>query len=84
MIDVILWTSARVIDWLDSIGLEDFSYGISERGIHGALIALDEDFDLEAFALALQIPVSNTEVSPVNKYSLVVCLKVRLFRQESF
>lgn len=67
-VDVVAWTSERVIDWLDSIGLEDFSYGIGERGVHGAVIALDDEFDLEAFALALQVPSSNGEVSEVSSF----------------
>jgi hypothetical protein len=65
--NVVVWTSERVIEWLYSIGLDDFSYGIGERGIHGALIALDEDFDVEAFALALQIPSSNGEARKLLK-----------------
>lgn len=34
-----------------------------ESGVHGALIALDESFDANAMALALQIPTQNTQVS---------------------
>lgn len=30
--------------------------------MHGALIALDESFDANSFALALQIPTQNTQV----------------------
>eukprot|EP00118_Oscarella_pearsei_P004654 m.20186 g.20186 ORF g.20186 m.20186 type:complete len:1255 (+) comp27988_c0_seq1:179-3943(+) len=59
--NVLVWTNERVGHWLDSIGLEDYAYNIQERGIHGALIALDEEFDLDAFCLALLIPASNNE-----------------------
>lgn len=34
-----------------------------ESGVHGALIALDESFDANSMALALQIPTQNTQVS---------------------
>ena len=33
-----------------------------ESGVHGALIALDEGFDSNAMALALQIPTQNIQV----------------------
>lgn len=33
-----------------------------ESGVHGALIALDESFDANAMALALQIPTQNAQV----------------------
>jgi len=32
-----------------------------ESGVHGALVALDEGFDANALALALQIPTQNTQ-----------------------
>lgn len=31
--------------------------------MHGALIALDESFDANSFALTLQIPTQNTQVN---------------------
>lgn len=34
-----------------------------ESGVHGALIALDESFDANSFALTLQIPTQNTQVN---------------------
>jgi len=34
-----------------------------ESGVHGAVIALDNGFDVDAFALALQIPTQNVQVS---------------------
>lgn len=33
-----------------------------ESGVHGALIALDDSFDANSMALALQIPTQNTQV----------------------
>lgn len=39
-----------------------------ESGVHGALIALDESFDANAMALALQIPTQNTQVKLFNDF----------------
>jgi hypothetical protein len=33
-----------------------------ESGVHGAVISLDNGFDVNAFALALQIPTQNVQV----------------------
>ena len=60
--DVVVWTNERVIKWVQSINLKDFSNNLIESGVHGALVALDESFDDNSMALALQIPSSNTQV----------------------
>ncbi|CAL1281033.1 unnamed protein product [Larinioides sclopetarius] len=59
--DVLVWSNDRVIKWVDSIGLKEFSNNLIESGVHGAFIALDETFDHNAMALALQIPTTNTQ-----------------------
>ena len=61
-IDVLVWSNARVIRWANSIGLEDYADFLRESGVHGALIALDETFDVEQFAYFLQIPSTNEKV----------------------
>jgi hypothetical protein len=33
-----------------------------ESGVHGALLALDDNFDANSFALALQIPTQHAQV----------------------
>ena len=38
-------------------------YAAPTAGVHGALLALDESFDSNAMALALQIPTQNTQVT---------------------
>ncbi|CAF3893526.1 unnamed protein product [Rotaria sordida] len=59
--DVIIWTNERVIQWLITInGLKEYANNLIESGIHGGLIALDETFDYNALALALQIPNQQT------------------------
>ena len=45
------------------IFLQEYAHNLIESGVHGALIALDESFDHNALALALQIPTQNTQVS---------------------
>jgi SAM domain (Sterile alpha motif) len=60
--DVLVWSNERVIRWVQSIGLKEFSSSLIESGVHGALIALDETFDHHSMALALQIPSSNMQV----------------------
>ncbi|XP_014483691.1 PREDICTED: liprin-alpha-1 isoform X13 [Dinoponera quadriceps] len=60
-IDVLVWSNDRVIRWVQSIGLKEYGNNLLESGVHGALIALDESFDANSFALALQIPTQNTQ-----------------------
>lgn len=60
--DVLVWTNEQVVRWVRSIGLRDYAGSLQESGVHGALLALDENFDHSALALALQIPTQNTQV----------------------
>ncbi|XP_050693909.1 liprin-alpha-1-like [Eriocheir sinensis] len=59
--DVLVWTNDRVIKWISFIGLKEYANNLVESGVHGALVALDESFDHNALALALQIPTQNTQ-----------------------
>ncbi|XP_015921371.1 liprin-alpha-2 isoform X2 [Parasteatoda tepidariorum] len=63
--DVLVWSNDRVIKWLDSIGLRDYSAYLMDSGVHGSVIALDESFDHAALGLALQIPTQNTQVRQI-------------------
>nr|XP_045613898.1 liprin-alpha-1-like isoform X4 [Procambarus clarkii] len=60
-LDVLVWTNDRVIKWITFIGLKEYANNLIESGVHGALVALDESFDYNALALALQIPTQNTQ-----------------------
>lgn len=60
--DVLVWTNEQVIHWVQSIGLRDYAGNLQESGVHGALLALDENFDHNTLALVLQIPTQNTQV----------------------
>ena len=42
---------------------QDYANNLAESGVHGALIALDDNFDANSFALALQIPTQHTQVT---------------------
>lgn len=60
--DVLVWTNDQVIHWIQSIGLREYGNNLVESGVHGALLALDENFDHNSLALVLQIPTQNTQV----------------------
>lgn len=47
---------------MDHFTFKDYANNLEESGVHGALIALDESFDADSMALALQIPTQNTQV----------------------
>lgn len=51
------------MQWICAIGLKEYADNLLESGIHGAVIALDEAFDHNSLALALQIPTQNRFVS---------------------
>nr|XP_048709279.1 liprin-alpha-1 isoform X12 [Caretta caretta] len=59
--DVLVWSNDRMIRWVLSIGLKEYANNLIESGVHGALVALEETFDFNAFALLLQIPTQNTQ-----------------------
>lgn len=48
--------------WVNRIGLKEYAANLSESGVHGALVALDDTFDATQMALALQIPNQNVQV----------------------
>ena len=78
--DVMVWSNERVIRWVQSVGLREFSGNLIESGVHGALVALDESFDHHSMALALQIPSSNGQVCMYvpNSYNVVVFINIQL------
>ena len=41
---------------------QEYANHLLESGVHGALLALDESFDSNAMALALQVPTQNVQV----------------------
>ncbi|XP_024084756.1 liprin-alpha-1 isoform X14 [Cimex lectularius] len=59
--DVLVWSNERVMRWVSSIGLKEYAGNLTESGVHGALLALDDSFDHKSMAMALQIPSHNTQ-----------------------
>ncbi|XP_051911770.1 liprin-alpha-2 isoform X8 [Hippocampus zosterae] len=65
MRDVLVWSNERVVRWVQSIGLRDYAGILHESGVHGALVALDDNFDYSSLALLLQIPNQNTQARQI-------------------
>ncbi|XP_041980103.1 liprin-alpha-1 isoform X3 [Aricia agestis] len=63
--DVLVWTNERLQRWLATVNLKEYANNLSESGVHGALIALDDNFDANSMALALQIPTQNTQARQI-------------------
>uniref|UniRef100_A0A2K6NFT4 PTPRF interacting protein alpha 2 n=1 Tax=Rhinopithecus roxellana TaxID=61622 RepID=A0A2K6NFT4_RHIRO len=61
----LVWSNDRVIRWIQAIGLREYANNILESGVHGSLIALDENFDYSSLALLLQIPTQNTQARQI-------------------
>ena len=61
--DVLVWSNDHMQEWVRNIGLGDHTHCLAQSGIHGGVIALDNEFDHEKLSLALQIPLSSFEVS---------------------
>jgi len=59
--DVMVWSNDRVMRWVVGVGLKDYASNLVESGVHGGLIALDDSFNHQSLALALQIPTQNTQ-----------------------
>ena len=59
---MLVWSNQRVIRWLQSIGLGDYTSHLPKSGIHGAMIALDVSFDSQSLALYMQIPNNKLQV----------------------
>ena len=60
--DVMVWSNERVMCWVQTIGLKEYADNLTESGVHGALLALDDTFDYTDLALLLQVPNQHTQV----------------------
>ncbi|KIH57347.1 hypothetical protein ANCDUO_12462 [Ancylostoma duodenale] len=54
-LDLLVWSNERVQRWVEEIGLGAYASNLTDSGVHGALIAQDDTFDSQAFALSLQM-----------------------------
>lgn len=64
-VDVVTWSNDHVMRWVELVGLGEYTSNLGDSGIHGGVIALDNDFSVETLALALKIPQAHQEVSRV-------------------
>ncbi|XP_050427800.1 liprin-alpha-1 isoform X4 [Adelges cooleyi] len=64
-VDILVWSNERVIKWITTIGLKEYANNLIESGVHGAIIALDKNFDSNTLAMALQIPPQTTQARQV-------------------
>uniref|UniRef100_A0A3Q0S0A7 SAM domain-containing protein n=1 Tax=Amphilophus citrinellus TaxID=61819 RepID=A0A3Q0S0A7_AMPCI len=77
--DPIVWTCHRVMKWIRDIDLKEFADNLQGKGIHGAVMALDQSFDTDAMAKALGIP-SNKHMLHRHLYEEMKSLAVPLRR----
>ncbi|XP_034019045.1 liprin-beta-1 isoform X2 [Thalassophryne amazonica] len=54
------WTNHRVMEWLRSVDLAEYAPNLRGSGVHGGLMVLEPRFNVESFALLLNIPPSKT------------------------
>ncbi|CAD5121453.1 DgyrCDS9962 [Dimorphilus gyrociliatus] len=57
---VMFWSNHRVMDWLRSIDLSEYTANLRGSGVHGALMVLEPRFTSEQLASILSIPQSKT------------------------
>eukprot|EP00794_Sanderia_malayensis_P017817 gene17817-19595_t len=57
---VMLWTNARVMDWLRSVDLAEYAPNLRGSGVHGALMILEPRFNADTLASLLSIPQNKT------------------------
>ncbi|KAJ8269270.1 hypothetical protein COCON_G00118770 [Conger conger] len=86
MRDVLVWSNERVMRWVQSVGLRDYANILMESGVHGALIALDDNFDYSSLALLLQIPNQNTQARQIleREYNNMLALGTERRLDEDF
>ncbi|ESO90453.1 hypothetical protein LOTGIDRAFT_123261 [Lottia gigantea] len=60
--DPLVWTNKRIIKWIQSIDLGEYSENLKESGIHGALMVLEPSFTGDTLATALGIPPSKSYI----------------------
>ncbi|KAI1732248.1 SAM domain (Sterile alpha motif) domain-containing protein [Ditylenchus destructor] len=53
---LLVWSSERVIKWVEELGLGAYAINLRDSGVHGALMALDDTFELQSLIVMLQIP----------------------------
>uniref|UniRef100_A0A0B7B8G1 SAM domain-containing protein n=1 Tax=Arion vulgaris TaxID=1028688 RepID=A0A0B7B8G1_9EUPU len=58
--DLIVWTNERLMKWIRSIDLGEYSENLTEGGLHGAVMVLEPSFNADTLASILGIPPSKS------------------------
>ncbi|XP_078075712.1 liprin-beta-1b isoform X12 [Mustelus asterias] len=58
--EVSQWTNHRVMEWLRSADLAEYAPNLRGSGVHGGLMVLEPRFNVETFAMLLNIPPNKT------------------------
>ncbi|GFN75877.1 kazrin [Plakobranchus ocellatus] len=61
--DLIVWTNERLMKWLRTIDLGEYSELLLESGVHGALMVLEPSFNTDSLASILGIPLSKSYIT---------------------
>ncbi|RUS73952.1 hypothetical protein EGW08_018290, partial [Elysia chlorotica] len=61
--DLIVWTNDRLLKWLRSIDLGEYSESLLESGVHGALMVLEPSFNTDSLAAILGIPPAKSYIT---------------------
>ncbi|VVC27964.1 Hypothetical protein CINCED_3A021033 [Cinara cedri] len=64
-VDILVWSNERVIKWITSIGLKEYANNLIESGVHGAVIALDKNFESNTLAMVLRMSPQNAQALQV-------------------
>ncbi len=54
--DLLVWTNARLIRWLEQVDLAEYTGQLQESALHGALAVLDGSFSSDTLAQLMGIP----------------------------
>ncbi|XP_064642086.1 uncharacterized protein LOC135496603 isoform X2 [Lineus longissimus] len=60
--DPLVWTNERLIQWVNSIDLQEYAPNLLESGVHGGVLVLEPSFNGETMAAALAIPPSKSYI----------------------
>jgi hypothetical protein len=65
--DLLVWSTERIIKWLQTIGLKEYSKHLTQSGLHGGIFIFDETFDWNSLALVLEIPNNDVQSRQILK-----------------
>lgn len=80
--DLLVWSNERVAKWLEEVGLGTFAANLVDSGVHGALMALDETFDVPALAHILQLSETESTFSLLQNQFDKLVAEYRIRKQQ--